>query len=155
MAGLVSTSPPTTSRTASPPRITRRDSPLRLRSLPSTSSVKSRSRVVLPPHDMELDAIDEGVVVDRAGVCSASTKRLDVGLSRPSKVLVGDRRERQQVHVVDLDHHGSAPVDASDLYLWSRPEAVGEGDGPVRYSIPKLRAELHTAIVPPDAWCSN
>ena len=88
--------------------------------------------------------------MDRAGVCSASTKGLDVGLSRPSKVLVGDRRERQQLDLVDLDHHGTARVDASDLDLWSRPEAVGEGDGSVGYSIAKIRAELHAAILAPD-----
>src|SRR5256714_5364316 len=103
------------------------------------------------PHDMELHAVDEGVVMDRAGVCSASAKSLSVGLSRPSKIVVSDRRERQQLDLVDLDHHGTAPVDASDLDLWSRPEAVGEGDGSVRYSIAKIRAELHATIVSPDA----
>ena len=96
---------------------------------------------------MELHAVDERVIVDRARVCSASTKGLNVGLARPSKIVVGDRRERQQLDLVDLDHHGTAPVDASDLDLWSRPEAVGEGDGSVRYSIAKIRAELQAAIV--------
>jgi len=81
--------------------------------------------------------------VDRAGVCSASTKGLKVGFSRSSKIVVVDRRERQQLDIVDLDHHGTAPVDTSDLDLWSRPEPVGDGDGSVRYSIAKIRAELH------------
>ena len=83
------------------------------------------------------------------GVCGASTKGLEVGLSRPSEILVGDRRERQQLDLVDLDHHGTAPVDASDLDLWSRPEAVGDGDGSVRHSIAEISAELHAAIVSP------
>jgi hypothetical protein len=100
---------------------------------------------------MELHAVEQGVIVDRTGVCRASTKGLNVGLARPSKILVGDRRERQQFELVDLDHHGTASVDASDLDLWSRPEAVGEGDDSVRYSIAKLGAELHAAIVSPDA----
>src|SRR5438132_1645799 len=86
-------------------------------------------------HHMELDAVDEGVIVDRAGVCRASTKGLKIGLSRPSEILVGDRRERQQLDLFDLDHHRTAAVDASDLDLWSRPDAVGDGDGPLRYSI--------------------
>jgi hypothetical protein len=66
---------------------------------------------------MELHAIDDGVIVDRAGVCSASTKGLNVGLSRLSEILVGDRRERQQLDLVDLDDDGAAPVDPSDLDL--------------------------------------
>jgi hypothetical protein len=32
---------------------------------------------------MELHAVEEGVIVDRAGVGSASTKGLEIGLSRP------------------------------------------------------------------------
>src|SRR5438270_54349 len=55
----------------------------------------SRARFVLLLHHMELDAVDEGVIVDRARVCSASTKGLEIGLSRPSEILVCDRRERQ------------------------------------------------------------
>jgi hypothetical protein len=100
---------------------------------------------------MELHAVEQGVIVDRAGVCSASTQGLEIGLSRPSEIVVSDRRERQQLDVIDFDHHGTAPVDASDLDLWSRPEAVGDGDGSVRYSIADLSAELHTAIVSPHA----
>jgi hypothetical protein len=100
---------------------------------------------------MELHAVEEGVIVDRAGVRSASTKGLEIGLSCPSEILVCDRRERQQLDLVDLDHHGIAPVDASDLDLRSRPEAVGHGDGSIRYAIADVSAELHAAIVSPDA----
>jgi hypothetical protein len=39
---------------------------------------------------MELHPVEEGVIVDRAGVCSASTKGLTIGLSRPSEIVVGD-----------------------------------------------------------------
>jgi hypothetical protein len=100
---------------------------------------------------MELHTVQEGLIVDRPGVCSASTKGLNVGLSRPSKIIVRDGRERQQLDLVDLDHYGTAPVDTSDLDLWPRPEAVGNGDGSVRDSIAKIRAELHTAILSSDA----
>jgi len=96
---------------------------------------------------MELHPVHDRVIVDRPGVCSASTKSLDVGLPGPSKILIRDRRERQQLDLVDLDHDGAASVDASDLDLRSRPEAVRDGDGSVRDSIAKVRAELHAAIV--------
>jgi hypothetical protein len=99
---------------------------------------------------MELHAVQEGVIVDRAGVCSASTKRLKVGLSRPCKIVVCNRRERQQIDVVDLDHHGTAPVDASDLDLCSRPE-LGNRDAPVSHSISEISTELHAAIVSQNA----
>jgi hypothetical protein len=51
--------------------------------------MRSPALVVQLAHDMELHAVDDGVIVDRAGVCSASTKGLNVGLSRLSKILVG------------------------------------------------------------------
>jgi hypothetical protein len=100
-------------------------------------------RVALRPDDMKLHAVEQGVLVDRAGVRSASTKGLKVGLSRRSEILVGDRRERQQLDLVDLDRHGTAPVGASHLDLWPRPEPVGDGNRSVCYSIAKVRAELH------------
>src|SRR5207247_2380504 len=50
----------------------------------------SRAHVVQLPNDMELHAVQEGVIVDRAGVCSAPTKSLKVGLSRPCKLVVRD-----------------------------------------------------------------
>jgi hypothetical protein len=59
-------------------------------------------RVALRPDDMKLHAVEQGVLVDRAGVRSASTKGLKVGFSRRSEILVGDRRERQQLYLVDL-----------------------------------------------------
>src|SRR5436309_913302 len=96
---------------------------------------------------MELHAVEEGVIVDRAGMCGAPTKGVEVGLSRPSEIVVGDRRKRQQLDLVDLDRHRPAPVDASDLDLRSRPQPVGNGDGSIRYSIAEINAELHHAIV--------
>ena len=89
--------------------------------------------------------------MDRAGMSSSSTKRLEVRLSGPNKIVGCDRRERQQLDLVDLDHHGTALVDATGLDLGSRPEAIGDGDGSVRYSVPEISAELQTAIVSPAA----
>ena len=40
-----------------------------------------------------------------SGVGGASTERLEVGLPGQGEVLVRDRRERQELDVVDLDHH--------------------------------------------------
>jgi hypothetical protein len=39
---------------------------------------------------VELHAVEDGGVVDRSGVRGASTKGLEVWLSRPSKILAGD-----------------------------------------------------------------
>jgi hypothetical protein len=115
------------------------------------SSRRSGSPVVVVrlARDMELDAVEQGVIVDRTRVCSAATKGLEVVLSGPSKVLVGDRREREQLDVVDLDRHRSAPVDAADLDLRPRPQAVRDSDGSVRHPIAKARTELHRAILSP------
>ena len=96
---------------------------------------------------MELDPVEKGVIVDRAGVGGAAAKALTIGLSRPSEILVGDRGERKQVDLVDLDHDGTAPVEPSGLDLWSRPEPVGDRYGSVRNSIADVGAELHAAIV--------
>ena len=52
---------------------------------------------------MELHAEHERVAIDRPGMCRASTKALEIGLSGLHEVVVGDRRERQQLDVVDLD----------------------------------------------------
>ena len=96
---------------------------------------------------MELHAVQDGVIADGPCVCGASAKGFNVGLSRPSEVLVGDRRKRQQVDLVYLDQDGAAPVDTSDLDLGSRPEAVGDRDGSVGYSTAEVRAELHAAVL--------
>jgi len=96
---------------------------------------------------MELDAVEEGVVVDRAGVGGASTKAVAVRFSGASEILVRDRRERQQVDIVDPNGYGTAPIDAPDLDLWLRPQPVGDGDSSVRNSIAEIRAELHALIV--------
>jgi hypothetical protein len=72
---------------------------------------------------VELHAVEHSAIVDRAGVGSASTKGLEVGLSRPCEILLGDRRERQQLDFVDLDHHR--------LCRWRDAEAVGDATGTV------------------------
>jgi hypothetical protein len=107
----------------------------------------SPARVVVLPHDMEFHAVEKGVSVNWASVCGASTKRLKVGFSRPGEILVRDRRKWQQLDLVDFDRHGTTPIDAADLHLRSRPEPVRDRDRSVRYSLPKIRAELHAPIV--------
>src|SRR5205085_10135565 len=58
-----------------------------LECVPRTRRSGLPSRGVLLPHDVKLHAIDERVIVARVGICSASTKYLDVGLSCLGKVL--------------------------------------------------------------------
>ena len=99
--------------------------------------------------DMELDPIQQSVLVDWTRVCGAATKGFDVDLAGLSEVLVGDRREREQLDLVDLDRHGFAPVDAADLDLRPRPQPVRNRDGSVCHPIAKVKAELHRAILSP------
>ena len=98
---------------------------------------------------MELDPMQQGVMVDWTRVCGAAAKGFDVGLAGLSKVLVGDRRKREQLDLVNLNLHGSAPVDAADLDLRPRPQAVRDRDGSVCHPIAKVKAELHRAILSP------
>jgi hypothetical protein len=101
---------------------------------------------------MELDAVEEGVFVNRAGVGGAPTKGLAVRLAGASEILVRDRREWQQVDIVDPNRHGTAPIDAPDLDLWLRPQPVGDRDSSVRNAIAEIRAELHVLIVADGEW---
>jgi hypothetical protein len=101
---------------------------------------------------MELHAAEGCVIVDRAGVCSASPKGFEVRLSRASKIVLGDRRKRQQIDLVDLDYRRTALLEPSDLDHWSRPQTVRNGDGSVGDSIAKIRAELHVTIVALLTW---
>ena len=59
---------------------------------------------------MELNAVDERVLVNRAGVCRTLAQRLAVRLAGSSDVLRADRCERDQHDVVDLDLTGADPV---------------------------------------------
>src|SRR4030095_714415 len=80
----------------------RRPKPYDIRSATTTSQRSGLGERVAPrSHDVELHAVEQRVIVDRAGVGSASTKGLEGGLSRPCEVLVGDRREWQQLDLVD------------------------------------------------------
>src|SRR4051794_22449989 len=70
---------------------------------------------------MELDAVDERVLVDRPGVGGAVAQRLKVGFAGAPDVLIGDGRERDQLHGVDLDQPGADPVAAALLDLRTLP----------------------------------
>jgi hypothetical protein len=67
---------------------------------------------------MELHAVEEDVIVDRAGVCSARTKHLEVGFSRPSEIS----------SVIEENGSSSMSTITESLRpsLWSRPEPVGD-----------------------------
>jgi hypothetical protein len=93
--------------------------------------------------DVELDAVQERVVVDRPGVCSAPTEARAIRLARARELFVRDRRERQQLELVDLDGDGPGPVAAAGLHLRTRPQPVRDGDRPVGDEVAELGAELH------------
>ena len=96
-------------------------------------------------HDVELHPEQQGVVIDRPGVGRTSAQALPVRLAGSGEVIVGDRGERDELEVVDLDRRRATAIDASDLDLRARPEAVRDGDLPARDLVTKLCAELHPA----------
>src|SRR4051812_9388015 len=96
---------------------------------------------------MELDPVDEGVLVDRARVRGAVAQGLAVGLACSSDVRLRNRRERNKLHGVDLDHTGGDPVTATLLDLWPLPKPNRQRDIAGQDVIAQLAAELHT----PDA----
>jgi hypothetical protein len=93
---------------------------------------------------VELNSIDERVLVDRAGVRGALAQRLAVWLAGLSDVLRGDRRERDELDVVDLDLTGGDPVPAAPLDLRARPQPDRERDVSRQDVVAQLAAELHT-----------
>ena len=92
---------------------------------------------------VELDAVDERVVVDRAGVGGPRPQRLPIRLTRRGHVLVGHRREGQHLEVVDLEDHARGAVPAADLDLRSGPQPDRDGDLAARHRVAKISAEHH------------
>ena len=98
-------------------------------------------------NDVELHAVDKGVIVDGARVSSALAKALKIGLAGPRNVIVGDRGERNQFYVVDLDGNRRTPVRSADSDLRSGPKPERYGDRAVSDAIAEIRAELHVLIL--------
>src|ERR1700693_5809668 len=73
---------------------------------------------------MEFHAVEEGVIVDRAGLGGGARKGLEVWFSRPSEILVCDRRERQQL---DLDT-ADGPTRVFTLLHDARPVLLNLGE---------------------------
>ena len=94
---------------------------------------------------MELDPVDEGVLVDRPRVRGTVAQGLAVGLAGSPDVRLGDRRERDKLDRVDLDHTGTDPVAAALLDLRPLPQPDRQRDIPRQDVIAQLAAELHTS----------
>src|SRR3954463_14065470 len=92
---------------------------------------------------MELDPVDEGLVVDRPRVRGAVAQRLAVGLAGSPDVLLGDRRERDELDGVDLDQAEPDPVAAALLDLWPLPQPDRQRDVAAQDVVAQLAAELH------------
>jgi hypothetical protein len=95
-------------------------------------------------HRVKLNSVDERVLVDRAGVRGALAQRLAVGLAGSSDVLRGDRRERNDLDVVNLDLTGADPVATAMLDLRARPQSDRERNVSGQDVVAQLAAELHT-----------
>jgi hypothetical protein len=95
-------------------------------------------------HRVKLNSIDERVLADRAGVRGAPAQRLAVGLAGSSDVLRGDRRERNDLDLVNLDLTGADPVATAMLDLRARPQSDRERNVSGQDVVAQLAAELHT-----------
>ena len=113
---------------------------------PLARSPRARS-LVLGAHRMELDPVHERVLVDRPRVRGAVAQGLAVGLAGAPDVLLGDRRERNELDGVDLDLTEPDPVAAALLDLWPLPQPDRQRDVAAQDVVAQLAAELHA----PDA----
>src|SRR3954453_14931064 len=93
---------------------------------------------------MEPDPVDAGVPAARARVRGAGAQGLAGGLACSSDVRLRDRRERNELHGVDLDHTGADPVQAARLDLWALPKPDRQRDIAGQDVVAQLAAELHT-----------
>src|SRR6185436_16088728 len=107
----------------------------------------SEKTLVLGAHRVELDPVHERVLVDRPGVRGAVTQGLAVGLTGAPDVLLGDRRERDELDRVDLDHAEPDAVAPALLDLRPLPQPDRQRDVAAQDIVAQLAAELHT----PDA----
>jgi hypothetical protein len=80
-------------------------------------------------------------------VRGAGAQGFAVGLAGSPNVCVGDRRKREKLDGVDLDHSGTDPVAATLLDLWPLPQPDRQRDIAGQDVIAQLATELHT----PDA----
>jgi hypothetical protein len=92
--------------------------------------------------DVELDAVDEGVIVDGSGVRGSSSKRLAVELAGQPHIVDSDGREGQHLDSVDVDLADPDGVATPGANLGATPQSDGDGDVTGQYAVAKLRAEL-------------
>jgi hypothetical protein len=111
--------------------------------LQSMASPPKRSGSSSRAHCVELDAVHERVLVDRARVCGALAQRLAVGLAGSSDVRAGDRRERDKLDGIDLNLTGPDPIAAALLDPWPLPQPDRERNVSREDVVAQLAAELH------------
>ena len=96
---------------------------------------------------MELDAVDERVVVNRAGVRGALTERLAIPLPGSTDVRAGHTGERHQLDPVNLDTCRSDEISTADLDLRSGPKPKRDRDVTAGDAVAQGGTELHSPNV--------
>jgi hypothetical protein len=94
--------------------------------------------------DVELDAVDERLAGNRAGVGGAITKRLPSAFTRASDVFGRHGRERQQLDGVDLDDDTGGRVTTANFDLRAAPESDRHGDLAAGHSLAKRATKQHS-----------
>ena len=101
---------------------------------------------------MKLDSVDERVLVYRSGVRGTLTQCLTVELAGEPDVLLGNRREWDELDGFDLDLAEPDPVTAALFNPWPLPQSDRKRDIPAQDVAAQLAAELHTATLAPGGF---
>lgn len=96
---------------------------------------------------MELDAVHQGVVVDRSSVRRAPAHRLAIALTSGRDVLLREGRKGQHLDAVDLDHGARRSVAPALTHLPPGTEAHRHGDLTAGDTRTEVGTELHHPTV--------
>jgi hypothetical protein len=92
---------------------------------------------------VKLDPVDEGFVVDGASMSGPLSKRFEVRFASPSNVCLGDGREGDQFHRVNLDLTIANSVATTRFDLRTSPESERQSYVAGQHVGSKFPTEFH------------
>jgi hypothetical protein len=93
--------------------------------------------------NVKFDPVDEGFVVNRACVSGALSKRLEIRFASPSNICLGDGREGDQFHRVNLNLTIANSVTTTRFDFWTLPEPERHGYVAGQHVGSKFPTEFH------------